>query len=240
MNPLVSFPPVVSPISPKARSPNEAAHRASPPPMPITSSPLWPPQQLSSGGGAFGNSLMRSASMPAQPMLAVRQRSALSAVGSVGAPAGLTAPPRSSRSGYRQRPRGNEPSRAFGNPSSIVLPTEGAGESGAAGDANNLPTQAFQLKEQLDALDRSSRLAHWMNAFAADEEAFASKAVFVEMRLRQALSSSVHLGVPNTFRIAVVCDAFERVAPMTGRCEREPLGGSQMHARARLPSFACG
>jgi hypothetical protein len=34
-----------------------------------------------------------------------------------------------------------------------------------------------------------------MNAFAADEEAFASKAVFVEMRLRQALSSSVSLGV---------------------------------------------
>ena len=39
------------------------------------------------------------------------------------------------------------------------------------------------------------------------------------MRLRQALASSVHLGVPNTFRTAVVCDAFERVAPMTGRYE---------------------
>ena len=25
--------------------------------------------------------------------------------------------------------------------------------------------------------------------------------------------------VPNTFRIAVVCDAFERVAPLTGRYE---------------------
>ena len=72
---------------------------------------------------------------------------------------------------------------------------------------------------QLETLDRSSRLSHWMNAFAADEEAFASKAVFVEMRLRQALSSSVTLGVPNTFRCAVVCDAFERVAPMTGRYE---------------------
>jgi len=43
--------------------------------------------------------------------------------------------------------------------------------------------------------------------------------VFVEMRLRQALSSSVTLGVPNVFRTAVVCDAFERVAPMTGRYE---------------------
>ena len=72
---------------------------------------------------------------------------------------------------------------------------------------------------KLEALDRSSRLSHWMSAFAADEEAFASKAVFVEMRLRQALSSSVMLGVPNTFRCAVVCDAFERVAPMTGRYE---------------------
>ena len=39
------------------------------------------------------------------------------------------------------------------------------------------------------------------------------------MRLRQALSSSVTLGVPNVFRTAVVCDAFERVAPMTGRYE---------------------
>ena len=39
------------------------------------------------------------------------------------------------------------------------------------------------------------------------------------MRLRQALSSSVALGVPNVFRTAVVCDAFERVAPMTGRYE---------------------
>jgi hypothetical protein len=26
-------------------------------------------------------------------------------------------------------------------------------------------------------VDRNTRLAHWMNAFAADEEAFASKAV---------------------------------------------------------------
>lgn len=77
----------------------------------------------------------------------------------------------------------------------------------------------YQHAMQLESLDRASRLSHWMAAFAADEEAFASKAVFVEMRLRQALSSSVALGVPNTFRTAVVCDAFERVAPMTGRYE---------------------
>ena len=33
---------------------------------------------------------------------------------------------------------------------------------------------------KLETLDRSSRLSHWMSAFAADEEAFASKAVLVE------------------------------------------------------------
>ena len=70
---------------------------------------------------------------------------------------------------------------------------------------------------QLETIDRSNRLTHWMEVFQADEEAFASKAVFVEMRLRQALSSSVQLGTPNAFRTAIVCDAFERVAPMTGR-----------------------
>ena len=39
------------------------------------------------------------------------------------------------------------------------------------------------------------------------------------MRLRQALSCSAALGVPNPFRCAIVCDAWERVAPMTGRFE---------------------
>lgn len=43
--------------------------------------------------------------------------------------------------------------------------------------------------------------------------------LLIEMRLRQALQSSIELGVPNTFRIAIVCDAFERVAPFTGRLE---------------------
>ncbi|KOO28130.1 hypothetical protein Ctob_003833 [Chrysochromulina tobinii] len=36
---------------------------------------------------------------------------------------------------------------------------------------------------------------------------------------RQALASSAMLGVPNAFRCAVACDAFERVAPLTGRFE---------------------
>ena len=95
---------------------------------------------------------------------------------------------------------------------------------------------------QLEALEISSRLGHWMHAFESDESCFASKAVFVEMRLRralassamlgistdcyliasfirQALASSAMLGVPNAFRCAVACDAFERVAPLTGRFE---------------------
>ena len=64
-----------------------------------------------------------------------------------------------------------------------------------------------------------SVLAHWLATFASGEEAFASKAVFVEMRLRQALACSAMLSTPNTFRCAIVCDAWERVAPLTGRLE---------------------
>ena len=37
---------------------------------------------------------------------------------------------------------------------------------------------------QLEALEISSRLGHWMHAFESDESCFASKAVFVELRLR--------------------------------------------------------
>ena len=67
-------------------------------------------------------------------------------------------------------------------------------------------------------------LSSWMQQQSADEEHFASKAVFVEVRLRQALSASASLGkVPNIFRTALVCDAFERVAPLSGRLE--PLLG---------------
>ena len=147
----------------------------------------------------------------------------------------------------RRRPRLPDPSRASGNPDLItdqfktmaeaqaassnpfggplqgsrssagrVSPTlVGGGDEDEEGSATVGLSYAQALR--LETLDRSSRLSHWMSAFAADEESFASKAVFVEMLLRQALSSSVTLGVPNTFRCAVVCDAFERVAPMTGR-----------------------
>ena len=125
----------------------------------------------------------------------------------------------STRGSQRRRPRGGDPSLPRGNPGLINLSEvldEGAGPSEEAAASAPL---SYSHTMQLEKLDRSSRLSHWMSAFSADEEAFASKAVFVEMRLRQALSSSITLGVPNTFRCAVVCDAFERVAPMTGRYE---------------------
>ena len=96
----------------------------------------------------------------------------------------------------RFKARGFEPSMAHGNPDDISLPAEGEGGDPYAErvispkELNPHNTSAAQL----EALDKSTRLAHWMNAFAADEETFASKAVFVEMRLRQALSSSISLG----------------------------------------------
>ena len=62
-------------------------------------------------------------------------------------------------------------------------------------------------------------LQHWMDTYSVGEDMFASKAVFVEMRLRQALACSASLGTPNTFRCAIVCDAWDRVAPLTGRFE---------------------
>ena len=62
-------------------------------------------------------------------------------------------------------------------------------------------------------------LANWMATYEHSEESFASKAVFVEMRLRQALACAATLGTPNNFRCAIVCDAWDRVAPLTGRFE---------------------
>ena len=115
-----------------------------------------------------------------------------------------------------QRPltlSGRDPSTVQPSPNEVQFP-------GPPQDPNiNQTARANKLTGTLESLDTSTRLAHWMNAFVADEHSFASKAVFVEMRLRQALQSSAALGVPNTFRAAVVCDAFERVAPLTGRYE---------------------
>jgi hypothetical protein len=52
--------------------------------------------------------------------------------------------------------------------------------------------------------------------------------------IRQALASSAMLGVPNAFRCAVACDAFERVAPLTGRFEGTLIacGWPALHASA--------
>ena len=69
-----------------------------------------------------------------------------------------------------------------------------------------------------DAAMRSV-LAHWMDSYDTSQSDFASRAVFVEMRLRQALACSASLGVPNVFRCAIVCDAWERVAPLVGPFE---------------------
>ena len=66
---------------------------------------------------------------------------------------------------------------------------------------------------------RRAVLSEWMASYSEDEMAFASKAVFIEMRLRQALACSASIGVPNQFRCAIVCDAWERVVPFTGRLE---------------------
>lgn len=66
-------------------------------------------------------------------------------------------------------------------------------------------------------------LSSWMDAYTEGEEEFASKAVFVEMRLRQALACSARLGAPNGFRAAIVCDAWERIAPLTGRYQATPI-----------------
>jgi len=146
--------------------------------------------------------LPRSASLPAvarDGKSAPATASPLSTHGSHGSPLGSINARGQSRIGgkWRSKPRLGDPSANLGNPAIIELPDGGTdtpldvfehlGKGGTP--------YALAFSQQLETLDRSSRLAQWMNAFAADEEAFASKAVFVEMRLRQALSSSVSLGV---------------------------------------------
>ena len=57
--------------------------------------------------------------------------------------------------------------------------------------------------------------------------------------IRQALASSAMLGVPNAFRCAVACDAFERVAPLTGRFEGTLIacGWPALHASAHSSAW---
>ncbi|KAL1529932.1 hypothetical protein AB1Y20_000860 [Prymnesium parvum] len=68
----------------------------------------------------------------------------------------------------------------------------------------------------VEVVAQRSVIDSWVAAFDRDQESWASRALFVELRLRQALASSSLLGVPNIFRCAIVCDCWERVAPMTG------------------------
>ena len=106
-----------------------------------------------------------------------------------------------------------DPSRHRGNTRVIELPVR------STDPYFNRVSYANASASLLEEIDTDSRLGHWLRAFSLDEESFASKAVFVEARLRQAVASSEALDTPNAFRAAVVCDAFERVAPLTGRYE---------------------
>ena len=236
LNPLVPFPtrppapnferaefvhPVGSPVPPST------AHRGSTVGLlPMTPGAMGsPPITAPLPRTASGPSLPRSASLPPATGATAKDGSPAQSGGGPGS-GGLNGRVGKRPDKWKPRKRKatiGEPSITLGNPSSIeLLAEEGAGapdEDVFESLQHDSSPRALVQSQQLEALDRSTRLAHWMNAFAADEESFASKAVFVEMRLRQALSSSVSLGVPNTFRIAVVCDAFERVAPLTGRYE---------------------
>ena len=143
--------------------------------------------------------LPRSASLPAVARDGKSAPASASPLVTHGSPLGSINARGQSRIGgkWRSKPRLGDPSANLGNPALIELPDGGADtpldvfENVGKGGAPH----ALGFSQQLETLDRSSRLAQWMSAFAADEEAFASKAVFVEMRLRQALSSSVSLGV---------------------------------------------
>lgn len=84
--------------------------------------------------------------------------------------------------------------------------------------AGSRSDEAAQARAELDGA-RGSILSHWTAAYAGESDRFASTAVYVELRLRQALAASEALGAPNLFRCAVVCDAWERVAPLLGRYE---------------------
>ena len=113
-------------------------------------------------------------------------------------------------------PRAADPSRVQVNPSDVEL------EEPTPADAFDEPSTVYAGVVQhglLRTIDEAGRLRHWLDSFEVEASAFKSKALLVEMRLRQALQSSRQLGVPNAFRTAIVCDAYERVAPFTGRLE---------------------
>lgn len=162
---------------------------------------------------ALPNSLPRSASAAALP-----SRSPLKGTPSPG-----------SRSGQRPpRVGGRDPSAHHGNITQIDLPEklrstlnrmDFGGNMSQPSDVRLKRSAIKSGMQRLEDMETATRLTHWIEAFEGDEVSFASKAVFAEMRLRQALASSTQLGTPNAFRCAIVCDAFERIAPLTGRFE---------------------
>ena len=132
--------------------------------------PSMPPPLMHGNAPGISTMLSLSARTPEQWRLPSTENGAHSARATTAEPGSRI---------RRPNPIRQEPSRNFGNPSTIKLP-----------NANSVPADAFEELEtnlhgsralhaasQIESLDRNTRLAHWMNAFAADEEAFASKAV---------------------------------------------------------------
>lgn len=94
-----------------------------------------------------------------------------------GSPPSRAGTSQSARSPRRRQPTRDEPSRNFGDPRTVALLDGGDSAIGDAFELIDSVSRSHQASIHLEALDRTTRLAHWMNAFAADNEAFASKAV---------------------------------------------------------------
>ena len=91
-------------------------------------------------------------------------------------PTSPTATPRRGPS-PRPRPRATEPSRQYGG----VAPQISLPYQPPPSDAFDRPERAGERERRaattLEGADNETRLAHWLHAFAGDEECFASKAV---------------------------------------------------------------
>ena len=92
--------------------------------------------------------------------------------------------------------------------------------SAAPGPEERGASFGFRLPSEELEDAQGAILSHWVGSHAEESDRFASSAVYVEMRLKQALAASSQNGAPNLFRCAIVCDAWERVMPMLGRYSR--------------------
>ena len=61
-------------------------------------------------------------------------------------------------------------------------------------------------------------LEEWRTGWEHEQTSYKSFVVFLEMKLRQAMLVTAKLGLPNPHRTAVVCDCFERMSEVFGRC----------------------